>query len=56
MYIEHTPQGYNVMGLSPEQLEEIIQALRDFYPLDECPELQKLVSKVEYELTKTKII
>jgi hypothetical protein len=50
MYIEHTPQGYNMMGLSPELLEEIILALRDTYPLEECPKIKELVDKAEYEI------
>ena len=52
MYIEHTPQGYNVMGVPPELLEEIIMALREFYPLDECPKVQQFVDKAEKELSQ----
>ena len=33
MYIEHTPQGYNVMGVSPELLEDIINLFKLLFPI-----------------------
>jgi hypothetical protein len=50
MYIEHTPQGYNIMGVSPELLDDIIMALREYYQLDDFPKIQKFVEKAEKEL------
>jgi hypothetical protein len=50
MYIEHTPQGYNIMGVPQELLADIIGALREFYPLEDCPKIQTFVDKAEHEL------
>jgi hypothetical protein len=54
MYIEHTPQGYNIMDASPVVLTCIIEALREYYPLEDCPKIQDFVVKAEHEL-KNKI-
>ena len=54
MYIEHTPQGYNIMGMSSELLEEIVFALRETYPLEDCPTVCQLVAEAEKELKSLK--
>jgi hypothetical protein len=53
MYIEHTPQGYNIMGVSIALLSEIIWALLDTHPVDELPEIRKFIDEAEQELKST---
>jgi hypothetical protein len=49
MYVEYTPQGFNMMNVSPELLDEIILALRECYLLSECPTIQRFIAEAEKE-------
>jgi hypothetical protein len=50
MYIEYTPQGFNIIGLSAETLTEIIRAFRRSCLPEEHPEFSLLVQEAEKEL------
>jgi hypothetical protein len=50
MYIEHTPQGFNIIGLSAETLTEIIRAFRHSCRPEEHTECCLLVQEAEKEL------
>ena len=52
MYIEHTPQGYNIMGVSPELLKEIINLFKLLFPMSykKNKEAESFVQMAENEL------
>jgi hypothetical protein len=53
MYIEYTPQGFNIIGLSPEMLEKILRSLKLCAALSEpdAP-LNRLLKQMEQEQQK----
>jgi hypothetical protein len=50
MYIEYTPQGFNIIGLSAETLAEIIRAFRSIRRQEQRPEVRRLLTEAETEL------
>lgn len=49
MYIEHTPQGFNIIGISPELLLRFIMEFKSIIYRDN-PEAYKFVVEAEKEL------